>query len=365
MALKLEKNQFSDKTMSVAEAAYVAAFIDGEGTIALALHRHGGERRSATVIPIVTAANTRLELLRALVQKTGNGRIDSLGDNRTDRKVCYKWCLSANQIRNVLPQVEPYLEGKRRQAQIVLEFLSLREQRPDGSWSRGWRDADLPKVEALYNEIRSLNARGKCIAGQFSLAIGDGKERDRICSVEGCDDRRYAGNEYCYEHWRQRQPAETRVCEYCGEAYESRETNKGRFCSAKCQYRSWEKRVGRRDQGEEVGKYRRLLDEERAEIRDLWRSGERDKVELARAYGVDRTTIAIAVKDLDQTRTAKCERCGKEFECERSTAKFCSRACTRKTGWDRRATCARCGKEFERHHHRATYCDECCSDRKT
>lgn len=333
MSRAMLENRVSTKEMSVAEAAYVAAFLDGEGTITLLLHGHDStcRRRGKTVVPQVTAANTNLRLLEALVEKTGNGRISGSSETRVDRKPLYRWELSPNQIRQVLPQVEPYLEGKRRQAQIVMEFQSLRPVREDGTIGRGWADGDLPRVEALYNEVRALNARGKQVAGQFFLPVGDGKERDRICTVEGCDLKRYYGNEWCYEHWLQRSPKSALKCGYCGEEFETAHPDRTRYCSPKCQFRSWEERVGRKSAGREIGKYRKLTDEERAEIRGLWAAGERNKPELARAYGVDRTTIGNAVADLPQDIRKKCECCGLEFEAVRHTARFCSESCTRKS----------------------------------
>lgn len=47
-------------------------------------------------------------------------------------------------------------------------------------------------------------------------------------------------------------------------------------------------------------------------------------------------------------REVKCQHCGIQFETQRSTRKFCSRACSNRAGWvvTKARTCRHCGTEF-------------------
>src|SRR6266849_4072626 len=109
----VQENLFSDRVMSPAEAAYVAGIVDGEGTITLSLHGRASRRRSHYVLPRVIVVNSSTGMIDALIRMTGNGMVEScparIGGVVESRKPVQRWVLSPNQIRHILPQIEPYL----------------------------------------------------------------------------------------------------------------------------------------------------------------------------------------------------------------------------------------------------------------
>lgn len=98
--------------LSVAEAAYIAAMIDGEGTISVR-----GERNVR-----VTVANTDPELM-AWMEGFG-GTVTSTGRPIATRRECFRWGVSnRHDVRWLLSQVEPYMIVKRQKAIDALALI--------------------------------------------------------------------------------------------------------------------------------------------------------------------------------------------------------------------------------------------------
>lgn len=148
------------RELTVPEAAYIAGILDGEGC--LSVYRGGkckwykGEcprfRASALV------ANTHLPLLEKLQSLIG-GRIrraheGGIGQDGYLRKACYELWLGPVVLRELLPQLIPYMIVKRKQAELVSEFLSLN----GGSVNWKYRSSRGRLVD-IVNDIRLLNTR--------------------------------------------------------------------------------------------------------------------------------------------------------------------------------------------------------------
>ena len=148
-------NVFSDKVMTPTEASYLAAFIDGEGTISLYKTRRKENRSGYRLQPNLSVANTDLPALEAIQAMCGNGRIvQTTNPSKPHHKPGYILKMSPNQIRHVLPQVRPYLLIKGKQADYVLEFLSL------NVGGRHLTDASQERADGIRDAVRGLNARG-------------------------------------------------------------------------------------------------------------------------------------------------------------------------------------------------------------
>ena len=136
------------------QLAYLAGLIDGEGCIGIAKSskqfRHDAR---------LTIGMTDGEYLTALADELGIGYLYS--QKRAQRPGWKRrTCLSfgATACRILLPCVLPYLRLKRRQAELLLEYLELAAHKytKPGRANKIYR----AKVTAVYKALRALNKKG-------------------------------------------------------------------------------------------------------------------------------------------------------------------------------------------------------------
>lgn len=321
MAVSTHKNVVSPKRMTAEEAAYLAGLIDGEGTIALRAYETKQGRRSHSFEAIACMSGTALALMEQVVEIAGNGWLARTEGNEK-RKPLWKWSLSANQIRHVLPQVLCYLRLKRRQAEIVLRYLELVQGK------RGLNGTELTELLALYEECAALNQRGPTRARGIQYEVADPVVRQRrTCAEEGCTLRCYAAHERCYQHWLEHRSPVIRTCAYapCGAEFDAVRPRK-RFCSNKCQWRAYREDV----------------------------------------------TVPKEQEARSEQRRKLCPGCQEHFEAEHEGRQYCSRSCylktrraketaARETVYDR--TCEACGTAFRTNNPRKVYCRPACIQR--
>ena len=110
------------RSLSDAEAAYIAGVVDGEGTISLVRH-HGGENRR----PVVSVANTELELLQYVRTAVGAGRITRKRISRSHHTPSFVFVVYSRQALALLQQITPFLRThKRKRAELLLKsYLTL------------------------------------------------------------------------------------------------------------------------------------------------------------------------------------------------------------------------------------------------
>lgn len=147
-------NKISKKRMSATGAAYMAGFLDGEGTITLVKATWKRNRAGFQYQPLVSLANTNRGVLEQIVGLCGNGRITVTNSPHVTHKLGYCVRFSTNQIRHVLPQLLPYLRIKKRQAQLLLKFLSFRTA------GKHLSDETYRRMEDIRMQLRGLNQRG-------------------------------------------------------------------------------------------------------------------------------------------------------------------------------------------------------------
>lgn len=237
------------RQMSVAEAAYVAGVVDGEGTISLT-RATPTANRPKRYVPRLQIANTDLALLDRLNRMVGGGRLD--GKNRRAHiKTCYALTWMPVQIRALLPQLHPYLCAKQRQAEAVLRYVELVDQ-----GARGATDQSLEEIERIRQEITRLNHRGvRTEAGSVPFWEPAGPLAPRPLYREQCEHcggpmsvlmphKRFCSDQCQSTHYYEniRHPAEeaalwhTETCQGCGTQFETNYASR-HFCGRPCYLR--------------------------------------------------------------------------------------------------------------------------------
>jgi hypothetical protein len=161
-------------------AAWMAALIDGEGTVMLVRHawgaatlaRYPSRANSVSYRPRVGIYNTDKRLMDAIVAKTGVDRVYahriSSANGRDQRaKVAYEWRINATECRWLLPIVLPWLVCKVEQANLLLEALDLMATRrpiKGKVWhhlaDRAGRAVSNARIIAIADRMNSLNRKG-------------------------------------------------------------------------------------------------------------------------------------------------------------------------------------------------------------
>lgn len=381
MSITLRKNVRSNKVMTEGEAAYVAGLVDGEGTICFSSRKSSG-RRAYWLTCHLTIANTDWNLLEKVVEITGNGYIRDSGTPKSGQKQGYSWRVGAVQARFLLPQLLPFLVLKHRQAECLLRYGTLlRRGRTE--------EAFLPEIEALYEEVRHLNQRGVVIARELDWTLRDPKpQSERFCQEEGCSDRTYITQPYCYRHWLQRKEHEQRACLSCGQTFGAIFAW-SRFCSDQCQHRHYWKTVAQPREKAAKAQTRQCpgcsqMFTTGSTIKQFCsrqcKSRMRTAVLFARQEGLpEPERLVHAVRGTDVVRRLVCAYCYEGFETTNKLQEYCSVECHDKAGIARLAAkrqaeaeereqhpCPICGTLVDRSHYkRKTYCSEACQAKGT
>ncbi len=139
------------KSLSIAQAAYLAGLVDGEGSILLYKRGTGSAMR-------LSVANTNLQLLQWCQTITGVGNIAGRKPiNAAKHKASYLWLVNSQAGCSVLVQIRPYLVAKAKQADIAIEFqrrLKIPVYKANKEWQEEWRQ-----------RVCAMNARGPSVMG--------------------------------------------------------------------------------------------------------------------------------------------------------------------------------------------------------
>ena len=139
--------------ISQTELAYLAGFIDGEGTITLNYRR---DRDSFQ--PLISITNTDKMIIEWLANIFSGGGITEYNSTHThsfkyeNRKTLYVYQLGRqSEIVKLLESILPYLKVKKKRAELLLIYC--KEHVP---YSGEKRAVD----KEIYEDIKELNRRG-------------------------------------------------------------------------------------------------------------------------------------------------------------------------------------------------------------
>lgn len=110
-----------DKSPSPTECAYLAGFVDGEGTIIIARKPQHGKMANDQYHLQFHIVNTEPAIIQ-WIKDTFDGRAYCVRRQRTDRKALYGWQYTGIMACHVIQCIRPYLIIKKRQADLAIEF---------------------------------------------------------------------------------------------------------------------------------------------------------------------------------------------------------------------------------------------------
>ena len=110
--------------MTETDKAYLAAFIDGEGSISLN-QCHRGESRTKSYVLRLRITNTDRSVLEWIAATVGHGAI--IVKKRCKAKngmtrPAWEWYLANKRASALLQEILPYMKIKRKQAELGIEY---------------------------------------------------------------------------------------------------------------------------------------------------------------------------------------------------------------------------------------------------
>ena len=160
----MNRYTYERKEYSVAQLAYLAGIVDGEGSIYIGNFSSNPKTGVPYYQTNIQVTNTDEKLIDWLYQTFGG-----LKSTRTrkqmphnSRKQVYMWTASGDRVTHLCEEILPYLICKTRQAQIMLEM------RKTFGWvgfikgKQGTQEVPIEVLETrqrLMNEMRALHIR--------------------------------------------------------------------------------------------------------------------------------------------------------------------------------------------------------------
>lgn len=143
------------------QKAYLAGIVDGEGYVTVHARKVGYGKSCQ---PKVMIASTSVKWLSDLRDITGG--LGSFHLNQKRKSVKWKpfgqWCIVGKAAQNFLKEIYPYLQIKKEQAWLVINFEMV------GQGKRRNKEQLEKQVQDL-NSLRILNQRGTGISEEITV----------------------------------------------------------------------------------------------------------------------------------------------------------------------------------------------------
>lgn len=152
------------RRLSEEEKAWLAGVIDGEGSIFLSKVIGANYRRGFFYRPQLAVSNSNRSLLVRVAEIIGEGTVQLAKKELGYWKTRWMYAAVSGVLREILPQILPYLIIKRAQAETMLQFFSYIDQNPiygNGKVEPSYYE----KLDSLYLIMKKLNRKGKLVAG--------------------------------------------------------------------------------------------------------------------------------------------------------------------------------------------------------
>ena len=147
--------------------AWLAGFIDGEGTISLRSRKSKQGVRKPYWEPVVEVCNTRQDIV-LLIQREYGGSLwtsDKAPSRVSTHKPCSYLRWTDAEALHLLECVRPYLVLKDRQADLVMEFIRHRQSTPIPG-QKGHSPEVVAFRRGLAEECQMLNKKGATASGE-------------------------------------------------------------------------------------------------------------------------------------------------------------------------------------------------------
>ncbi len=155
---------YIEKEFTIAECAYMAGIMDGEGTFYIGNYsgnRKNGDKHYQTLIAVCSTDKCLIEWL----DKTFGGSTREYTPNqraKNSRKRVYRWQATSNRMLHICEVILPYLVIKKRQCEIMIEIRSTYSDLHNVKGRQHVQNLPAGVLEhrqSLFSELRLLHSR--------------------------------------------------------------------------------------------------------------------------------------------------------------------------------------------------------------
>lgn len=163
----MAKGDYTRKNYTIAEIAYLAGIIDGEGSIYIGNFSSNPKTGAKYYQTNIEVSNTDKTLIDWLIATFG-GLVTQYTEKQTpinSRKEVWRWTASGDRVTHICELIYPYLICKRRQCEIMLKMRATYTGNGKGLSHKGKSGVQphskelLDHRQTLMNEMRSLHCR--------------------------------------------------------------------------------------------------------------------------------------------------------------------------------------------------------------
>lgn len=144
------------KSQNIADIAWLAGIIDGEGSIFILKQGRKDRERTFNYILRISVQSADTIMAFECMKITGEGAIMDAVTKKENQSNTYKWQVNGKKAANILEVLLPYLRVKKDQAIAAIEF-----QR---STKKHWRNMiaqDYQTQEDFYYKLKELKVSSK------------------------------------------------------------------------------------------------------------------------------------------------------------------------------------------------------------
>lgn len=163
----MPKNNYTRRDYTIAEIAYLAGIIDGEGSIYIgnfSCNPKTGAKYYQTNVEVTNSSKPMIDWLFRIF----GGLVTQYTEKQSPknaRKTYWRWTVSGDRVTHVCELILPYLTAKVRQCQIMIQMRSTYTGNGKGLSHKGKSGVQphtkelLDFRQTLMNEMRSLHCR--------------------------------------------------------------------------------------------------------------------------------------------------------------------------------------------------------------
>jgi hypothetical protein len=140
--------------------AYLAGFVDGEGSIAITKRGGSSKWRTSPYSLSLTVAQINPEPLYLLKQVFG-GSLNRYDHRKANHRLYYSWSVSSRQAAKTIKVLYPYLLVKKDEAEVALSFASTmgNNERDITGAFRKIPSEIIELRESMYYHLQDLKKR--------------------------------------------------------------------------------------------------------------------------------------------------------------------------------------------------------------